>query len=258
MSSKPLRFVTLPISHYCEKVRWALERDAIPFVEEGHAPVVHAFATMPLTGGKSRTVPILVDENAAPRKVLSDSTDCLRHLSEHWGASWLYAHPDAAAIEDELDQKLGPATRRFAYFYLLPEPAIVGVLTQLVPSWEAKVARALFPLIRRAMANAMQISPEGAERSLHKLREIMTKYSERLADGRRYLCGDKLTAADLAFAALASPVIFPPGYAKITLPDVSTMPAPLREEVERQRNSRAGQFVWRLYSEERTKTNRPA
>ena len=60
MSSKPLRFVTLPISHYCEKVRWALERQGVPFIEEGHGPVLHAFSTMPLTGGKSRTVPILV------------------------------------------------------------------------------------------------------------------------------------------------------------------------------------------------------
>ena len=58
---KPLRLITLPISHYCEKVRWVLDRQGIPYVEEAHAPLLHAFFTMPLTGGKSRTVPILVD-----------------------------------------------------------------------------------------------------------------------------------------------------------------------------------------------------
>ncbi len=122
MSKKPLRFVTLPISHYCEKVRWAMERQGVPFIEDGHAPLFHAFQTMPLTGGKSRTVPVLVDDNLSPRKVLSDSTDCLRHLAEHYGATWLYAPPEAAEIEEELDRKLGPATRRFAYFYLCPSP----------------------------------------------------------------------------------------------------------------------------------------
>lgn len=258
MSSKPLRFVTLPISHYCEKVRWALERQGVPFIEEGHGPVLHAFSTMPLTGGKSRTVPILVDENLSPRRVLIDSTDCLRHLADHYGATWQYAHPEAAALEDELDDKLGPATRRFAYFYLLPERATADVLTQNVPGWEASFARAMFPLIRRGMAKAMNISPEGAQRSLGQLRELMERYGARLADGRRYLCGDTLTAADLTFAALASPVIFPSGYAKITMPDITAMPTPLREEVQRQRQSPAGQFVLRLYAEERAKTIRSA
>ncbi len=258
MSKKPLRFVTLPISHYCEKVRWAMERQGVPFVEDGHGPILHAFQTMPLTGGQSRTVPILVDDNVSPRKILSDSTDCLRYLADHYGATWLYAPSDAAEIEDELDRKLGPATRRFAYYYLLPEPATISVLTQHVPAWEATVAKAMFPLIRRAMAKAMRISPEGAERSLSELRQLMSKYSERLSDGRRYLCGDTLSAADITLATLAAPVIFPPGYAKITMPDLSVVPGPLREEIIRQRQSLAGQFVLRLYTEDRTKTIRSA
>ena len=103
---KPLRLITLPISHYCEKVRWVLDRQGVPYVEEGHAPLLHAFFTMPLTGGKSRTVPILVDDNVTPRRVLSDSTDCLRYLADHYGASWLYAPPEAAELEDELDEEL--------------------------------------------------------------------------------------------------------------------------------------------------------
>ena len=31
MSLKPLRFITLPISHYCEKVRWALDRAGMSY-----------------------------------------------------------------------------------------------------------------------------------------------------------------------------------------------------------------------------------
>jgi glutathione S-transferase len=258
MPSKPLRLITLPISHYCEKVRWALDRQGIPYVEETHAPLLHAFFTMPLTGWKSRTVPILVDENFSPRRVMADSTDCLRYLAEHYGASWLYAPPEAAQIAEELDQKLGPATRRFAYFYLLPDERSVDVLTELTPSWEAAIARPLFPLVRWIMKRGMRIDATGAERSLVTLREIMNKYSERLADGRPYLCGDAFSAADLSLATLAVPVLFPKGYAKITMRDISTLAAPLRSEIERQRESRAGQLVMRLFAQERTKTLRSA
>ena len=35
---------------------------------------------------------------------------------------------------------------------------------------------------------------------------------ELLADGRPYLCGDRFTAADLTFAALAAPMVVPPEY----------------------------------------------
>src|SRR5215210_3065100 len=40
----PLRLVTLPISHYCEKARWALERAGIAYREERHVQGVHRIA----------------------------------------------------------------------------------------------------------------------------------------------------------------------------------------------------------------------
>ena len=52
----PMRLLTMPISHYCEKVRWALDRQALPYREEGHAPLFHILAALPLTGFRSRTV----------------------------------------------------------------------------------------------------------------------------------------------------------------------------------------------------------
>ena len=111
------------------------------------------------------------------------------------------------------------------------------MLTQNVPGWEASFARAMFPLIRRGMAKAMNISPEGAQRSLGQLRELMERYGARLADGRRYLCGDTLTAADLTFAALASPVIFPSGTPRSRCRTSRPCRRHCGEEVQRQRQS---------------------
>jgi glutathione S-transferase len=72
----------------------------------------------------------------------------------------------------------------------------------------------------------------------------------RLEDGRRYLCGDAFTAADLAFAALAAPVIVPPEYGT-PLPAPDELPAEMAAGVRAFRAHPAGAFASRLFREER-------
>jgi hypothetical protein len=62
--------ITIPLSHYCEKARWALDRVALPYREEPHAPLLHRLATQRNDGG---TVPVLVHGSSR----FSDSTDIL-------------------------------------------------------------------------------------------------------------------------------------------------------------------------------------
>jgi glutathione S-transferase len=45
------RLVTIPISHYCEKARWALDRAGVPYREEAHIQAVHRLATRRAGGG---------------------------------------------------------------------------------------------------------------------------------------------------------------------------------------------------------------
>jgi hypothetical protein len=47
----PAILITIPLSHYCEKVRWALDRVALPYREEPHAPLLHWLATKRNEGG---------------------------------------------------------------------------------------------------------------------------------------------------------------------------------------------------------------
>lgn len=254
MSIKPLRFITLPISHYCEKVRWALDRQRVPYREEGHAPLLHALATMPATGFRSRTTPVLIDENPGVKHVLSDSTDCLRYLASRYGATWLYEPAEAAQLEEQFDTELGPHSRRFAYFYILPETErVVQLLTGKVPAIEAAIVKPLFPLIRRIMRRGMRIDEAGAARSIEKVRRQIESVNERLRDGRRYLCGDTFSAADLSFAALVVPLVLPQNYGGAELPPLDAAPPALRAEIERTRATPAGQFVLRLFQEERRK-----
>ena len=72
-NSDRLRLITIPISHYCEKVRWALDLLQLPYIEEKHVPAFHRSATRKY-GGIS--VPVLVTKSGN----FTDSTDILHYL----------------------------------------------------------------------------------------------------------------------------------------------------------------------------------
>jgi glutathione S-transferase len=58
------RLITFRISHYCERVRWALDRISFPYVEECHLPPLHRLKTTPLGGSRSLEYGIGAGETA--------------------------------------------------------------------------------------------------------------------------------------------------------------------------------------------------
>ena len=122
-----------------------------------------------------------------------------------------------------------------------------------VPAWQVAVFRRGLPLIRGLMKKGMAITPEKAARSLERVREVFAEVGALLVDGRPYLTGERFTAADLTFAALATPVIFPVEHQRY-FPSVDDVPPAARDEVERLRDSPAGRFGLRLYRDVRTST----
>src|SRR3954451_24869544 len=71
------RLLTIPISHYCEKARWALDRAGVDYREERHAQGIHQVMAKRAGGGK--TVPVLV----ADEGVFPESEDILRYADRH-------------------------------------------------------------------------------------------------------------------------------------------------------------------------------
>lgn len=245
----PAVLITIPLSHYCEKARWALDRVVLPYREEPHAPLLHRLATRRNDGS---TVPVLVHGSLR----FTDSTAILVHADAVCGGDLLYPR-DAAlrcevdALEEHFDTQLGPHTRRWAYAQLLPHTKLLRALwTRETPWLEARLVPVIAPLARRLVRAAYKIAPESTQRSLDRVRAVFREVDLHLRDGRRFLIGERFTAADLTFAALAAPVLFP-AECRAVLPALDAAPVPMREEVLRLRNTVAGQFAMRLFSQER-------
>lgn len=239
------RLVTIPYSHYCEKARWALERGGIEFIEETHAPL---FAWRGALGaGGKRTVPVLVTDDG----VIAESSDVLRWVDAHGRPPEPYFPPelpDVASLVATFDRRLGPATRRVAYFDVLrgDRAYVHELLTTDVPSWEARAVRALGPVIPLAIRRGLKIDEAGVARSKKAIDEVFALVAERLADGRRTLVGDAFTAADLTFAALAAPIVMAPVYAD-RFGGIARLPASLAAIREAAIATPAGAFALRLY-----------
>lgn len=201
------RLITIGISHYCEKARWALDRAGIDYRESAHLPLFHLPAARRAGG---RSTPILVTAHGS----FHDSTDILHYADSHLPPA-LRLFPDdprsddVAALEDRLDAELGPAARVWAYAHLLDgDPAATrALLAARCPRPEAWLFRALQPAIFKLMRQGLRIGPTSAAWALSRLQPVFDDIDQRLADGRPFLCGDRFTAADLTFACLAAPIV---------------------------------------------------
>ena len=83
-----MRLLTIPMSHYCEKARWGLERLGCAYTEERHLQGFHYPRAYRLSGGPY--VPVLVDGDVT----VSDAQACLTYPARKYGGAE-YAHIDA-------------------------------------------------------------------------------------------------------------------------------------------------------------------
>jgi len=243
--------VTIPISHFCEKARWALERAGIPYEERAHLQIFHRFAVRRAGGGT--TAPVLVCGD----RVLADSADILEEAdSRATEDRRLYpSDPDVAAevraLQRDFDRGLGPEGRRWMYNELHGHKGLaLAYGCTGVPDWQRRAFPFIYPMAEGMVMRLLNISPPTAARSEVEVRETFDRVGERLADGRAYLCDEGFTAADLTFAALAAPVLVPPEYG-VPLPQPDELPASMANVVRELRAHPAGAHALRMYREQR-------
>jgi glutathione S-transferase len=243
----PCTLVTIPISHYCEKARWALERAGVEYLERAHLQILHWAAVRRAGGG--RTAPVL----RCGDRVCAESADIVA-FADSRGAGLSSGVAEVRALEDELDARLGPHGRRWMYDQMRGETALISHYGPTgVPAWQRAALPVAFPLVARVIDRYLDITPESVAESLEEVWAVFDSVGERLGDGGgegRFLVGDRFTAADLTFAALSAPLVLPPEYG-VPLPLLDELPARMAAVVRELRSHPAGAHALAMYRTER-------
>ncbi|HXQ89108.1 MAG TPA: glutathione S-transferase N-terminal domain-containing protein, partial [Solirubrobacterales bacterium] len=125
----------IDISHYCEKVRWALEHKGIDHRRRSSLPGTHIPIALVLTRGAQPTMPVLQIEGQA----IGDSTAIIAALDASHPDPPLYpSDPEERAraleLEDWFDENLGPHARLLPFYELTQEPDLFAeVAAESVP-----------------------------------------------------------------------------------------------------------------------------
>ncbi|MFO1394345.1 MAG: glutathione S-transferase C-terminal domain-containing protein [Steroidobacteraceae bacterium] len=252
-----LRLHTISYSHYVEKVRWCMDRLGVPYEEVRNAGILGVL----LTG---RTVPWLEVPPGLTR--ISESSRILRCLwGEYCGrlpperVAFLEPTPAALELEALLDRRLGNDVRVWAYSRIFRRRDLTlrtwGCHEPGVPGWQRALLYACTPLLRFAVRRMLGVTEARGVAALERTHQSFATIDALLADGRRHLCGDRLSYVDITFASLAALALLPPEYTGRSLHGPPIAPADLddawRAEVEALRARPAGRYALALYRDHR-------
>jgi len=250
MTETPV-LITIPISHYCEKARWALDWAGIAYHERPHLQVIH-WVPVKRAGGK-KTAPVLVWGD----RVFAESAEIIEEASARARPERALFPDDPAAaaeareLQRDFDERLGPEGRRWMYFNLRGRRDIaIAYACTGVPAWQRRGLPLAYPFVSRIIDRYLDITPASAEQSEATVHAVFDGVAGRLSDGRPYLCGERFSAADLTFASLAASVLMPPEYG-VPLPQPEELPAPMAAKVRELRNHPAGKHAMRMFREKR-------
>jgi glutathione S-transferase len=238
----------LQLSHFNEKVRWALDLKRINHVRRPLLPGVHLIVCRRLTGGACETTPVLQLEGRA----FGESAQIIAELERRWPEPPLYpagARERERALELEAlcDSELGVHVRRAAYASLLKRPdLLVPSFTHDQPPAARALVRAAFPLLRLGIRERFGISDEQAALSRERVLTAVAQLEDELGD-REYLVGDRFSVADLSAAALLYPCAAPATYPY----PIPPIPPDAQEFIGGLSERPLGRWVARMYERHR-------
>ena len=195
-----------PVSHYCEKVRWALDYKGIPFDTKNLLPGMHVKTIKKLAAKSS--VPVIKHDGI----FIQGSSQILDYLDEKFQQNSLCHDLREAEImewEKEADQIIGPEIRRFCYHHVLDDKNItVAALATGGPWYGKMLLKKIYPQLMQKMRQLMQINDGTAEQALETIHSYLDKLAKHMKN-RTYIVGDKFSRVDLTVASLLGPLLRP-------------------------------------------------
>ncbi|MEA3064718.1 MAG: glutathione S-transferase [Sphingomonadales bacterium] len=182
-----------------------------------------------------------------------------RPIAEHYDAGvpepfrLIPAEPELAR-QFEADWQLyngtmSAGTAIFAYYHLLPEQELMAPIFAEPTSWpERAIMPVFYPVMRSLIASRLKLSPEAAEVAHGQILSSFAETDRRVADGRLYLNGERMTLGDIALAAAAAPLLLPEGFGT-RMPTLEQTPPPMRTLMTELAARPTAAFVRRFYAE---------
>lgn len=207
-----IRLYQFAISHYCEKVRWALDYKGLSYEVISLLPGQHVKTIRKLTG-KDSSVPVLDHDGHR----VQGSKEIIDYLDETFPENPLtpadpQAREEALAWEQRLDEEAGPAVRCYSYHHFLQRPkVVVPLLAAGTPFYNRILLKLAFSRVDEIMRKWMKINEKTAEQSRKTMEGYLTELAEAYQK-KPYLAGDSFSRADLAAAALFAPMFQPEQY----------------------------------------------
>jgi len=205
----------IPISHYNEKARWALDYKRIPHRRRALPGGAHMLAALLLTRGRSVTFPVLELDGEG----IGDSTAIIGALESRWPDPPLYPEDPverrrALDLEEYFDEELGPPIRLVAWHEAGRDSERLAKLAGrfLPPPLRDNPAAAAAAGRYAAAFTGLRYgtkSEEAADRARSAVAGALDRLEAEL-DGNEYLVGDGFTVADLTAASLFYPLVLPP------------------------------------------------
>ena len=191
---RPL-LLTLPPSHYCERARWALDRQGTVYDEERLAPGAHMLRVKRL-GASATSLPLLVLGHGS----LVQGSDRI--------LTWTALPGYDPEIERRLEQTTAPLIRRCLYAGLLSDPRsrIRDVLLRGTSMRQATIGRLTWPLLRRVMVAGMNARPDVLPDLIAHVDRELDWFDKILAERGDHLVGNEFGRADLTAASLLAPI----------------------------------------------------
>lgn len=206
--------IQLDISHYSEKVRWALDHKQVPHRRRSPLPGTHIPIAFTLTRGESITLPLLRMDG----RTIADSTAIVAAIEERYPNPPLYpADPaqrrQALALEDFFDEELGPAARLLPFHELTHEPEMFAEIAAEAVPGPLGNAKGLIGLYARTYTGLRfgVRDQAAAVTAREKIVAALDRLEAELAanGGGEFLVGERLSVADITAASLFYPVVDP-------------------------------------------------
>ncbi len=242
-----IKLYQFAISHYCEKIRWALDHKGLSYQTINLLPGSHIKLIKGMTG--STSVPVLVHDD----KVVQNSADIIDYLDDAFPERPLtpldpHQRQMVREWERRLDKVAGPAVRCYCYHYLLQRPKLVApMLAAQTPFYNRYLLRLGFSRVEELMRSWMKINERTARTAQQTIEDILSELAAAYQKSE-FLVGDRFTRADLTAAALFAPLFQPQAY-PVPWPAPNRLPQAMQQWL--QRNEERIAPLTQLYQQQR-------